>query len=189
MSTRIRILPHQWYDLSVFFAYPITQSSVAAGTAVTVTFSKFFAEAGPVISIASNRRNCVLTFGVKYLIPLLCLLATHTLSFSQSPSRFLIRSCNRRLREFISGFWLARHWASNPRSEATISWMPESLLPSSHSTTVWAFLSRCYTAEHFILSPGTAHRSHCSLHRHRSRCRWACWSKFQGTPRSFTWTM
>ena len=118
---------------------PITQSSVAAGTAVTVTFSKFFAEAGPGISFASNRRNCALTFGVKYLIPLLCLLATHTLSFSQSPSRFLIRSCDRRLCEFFSGFCLARHWASNPRSEATISWMPESLLPSSQSTTVWTF--------------------------------------------------
>ncbi|KAF9474913.1 hypothetical protein BDN70DRAFT_884344 [Pholiota conissans] len=33
-------------------------------TAVTVTFSQFFAEAGPGISISSNRKNCQLTFGV-----------------------------------------------------------------------------------------------------------------------------
>ncbi|KAF8955088.1 hypothetical protein BDZ97DRAFT_2081170 [Flammula alnicola] len=33
-------------------------------TAVTVTFSEFYAEAGPGIPIASNRKDCQLTFGV-----------------------------------------------------------------------------------------------------------------------------
>ncbi|PPQ87793.1 hypothetical protein CVT25_008837 [Psilocybe cyanescens] len=33
-------------------------------TAVTVTFSQFFAEAGPGISISQNRKNCQLTLGV-----------------------------------------------------------------------------------------------------------------------------
>lgn len=32
---------------------------------VNVTFSRFYAEAGPKIPVSSNRRNCVLTFGVK----------------------------------------------------------------------------------------------------------------------------
>ncbi|KAF6751327.1 hypothetical protein DFP72DRAFT_908166 [Ephemerocybe angulata] len=32
---------------------------------VNVTFSKFYAEAGPSIPVSSNRRNCILTFGVK----------------------------------------------------------------------------------------------------------------------------
>ncbi|TFK33324.1 hypothetical protein BDQ12DRAFT_768673 [Crucibulum laeve] len=33
-------------------------------TAVTVTFSQYYAEAGPGISISQNRKNCQLTFGV-----------------------------------------------------------------------------------------------------------------------------
>ncbi|TFK72640.1 secreted protein [Pluteus cervinus] len=33
-------------------------------TAVTVTFSQYFAEAGPSVPISSNRRNCQLTFNV-----------------------------------------------------------------------------------------------------------------------------
>jgi len=33
-------------------------------TAVTVSFSEYYAEAGPGISISSNRKNCRLTFGV-----------------------------------------------------------------------------------------------------------------------------
>lgn len=33
-------------------------------TAVTVTFSQYYAEVGPRIPIASNRKNCRLTFGV-----------------------------------------------------------------------------------------------------------------------------
>ncbi|KAJ3532225.1 hypothetical protein NMY22_g7832 [Coprinellus aureogranulatus] len=33
-------------------------------TAVTVTFSEFYAEAGPGISISKNRKQCQLTFGV-----------------------------------------------------------------------------------------------------------------------------
>ncbi|KAF5327454.1 hypothetical protein D9619_004222 [Psilocybe cf. subviscida] len=37
----------------------------AGKTAVTVTFSSFFAEVGPSIPISSNRKNCQLTFGVK----------------------------------------------------------------------------------------------------------------------------
>ena len=34
-------------------------------TAVTVTFSEFYAEAGPGIPIRNNRKACQLTFGVK----------------------------------------------------------------------------------------------------------------------------
>ncbi|EAU93248.2 hypothetical protein CC1G_11230 [Coprinopsis cinerea okayama7 len=34
-------------------------------TAVTVTFSQYYAEAGPGIPISANRKNCRLTFGVK----------------------------------------------------------------------------------------------------------------------------
>ncbi|KAJ2915662.1 hypothetical protein MD484_g4741, partial [Candolleomyces efflorescens] len=34
-------------------------------TAVTVTFSQYYAEAGPGIPISANRKNCALTFGVK----------------------------------------------------------------------------------------------------------------------------
>lgn len=34
-------------------------------TAVTVTFSQFYAEAGPGISISSNRKACQLTLGVR----------------------------------------------------------------------------------------------------------------------------
>jgi hypothetical protein len=33
-------------------------------TAVTVTFSEFFAEAGPGVSISKNRKQCQLTLGV-----------------------------------------------------------------------------------------------------------------------------
>ncbi|KAF9531276.1 hypothetical protein CPB83DRAFT_892110 [Crepidotus variabilis] len=33
-------------------------------TAVTVTFSQYFAEAGPGIPISHNRKNCALTFGI-----------------------------------------------------------------------------------------------------------------------------
>ncbi|KAJ2922374.1 hypothetical protein H1R20_g14724, partial [Candolleomyces eurysporus] len=34
-------------------------------TAVTVTFSQYYAEAGPGIPISANRKNCALTFGVQ----------------------------------------------------------------------------------------------------------------------------
>jgi hypothetical protein len=34
-------------------------------TAVTVTFSEFYAEAGPGIPIRNNRKACQLTFGIK----------------------------------------------------------------------------------------------------------------------------
>ncbi|KDR78863.1 hypothetical protein GALMADRAFT_64256 [Galerina marginata CBS 339.88] len=37
----------------------------AAKTAVTVTFSQYYAEVGPGIAISSNRKNCQLTFGVQ----------------------------------------------------------------------------------------------------------------------------
>ena len=37
---------------------------LAERTAVTVTFSEFFAEAGPGITISKNRKACQLTFGV-----------------------------------------------------------------------------------------------------------------------------
>ena len=43
---------------------PLTASSPADKTAVTVTFSEFWAEAGPGISASANRKNCQLTFGV-----------------------------------------------------------------------------------------------------------------------------
>lgn len=36
----------------------------AEKTAVTVTFSEFYAEAGPGIAISKNRKACQLTFGV-----------------------------------------------------------------------------------------------------------------------------
>lgn len=44
--------------------YSYTQL-LADKTAVTVTASQYFAEAGPGIPISANRRNCQLTFGVK----------------------------------------------------------------------------------------------------------------------------
>jgi len=64
-----------------------TLSSTAARTAVTVTFSKYFAEAGPNISITSNRRNCQLTLGVRYVIRLLhmCCLVTTPDHSAESP--------------------------------------------------------------------------------------------------------
>jgi len=52
----------------------MTHGLVADRTAVTVTFSQYWAEAGPGIAISSNRKNCQLTFGVKYVTPLLYLL-------------------------------------------------------------------------------------------------------------------
>ena len=39
--------------------------AVADKTAVTVTFSQFYAEAGPGISVSANRKQCQLTFGIK----------------------------------------------------------------------------------------------------------------------------
>ncbi|KAF5331964.1 hypothetical protein D9611_008848 [Ephemerocybe angulata] len=50
---------------SVAFSLPTVEVPVAAEkTAVTVTFSEFFAEAGPGISISKNRKACQLTLGV-----------------------------------------------------------------------------------------------------------------------------
>jgi hypothetical protein len=40
-------------------------SHIADRTAVTVTFSEFFAEAGPGIPISQNRKACQLTLGVE----------------------------------------------------------------------------------------------------------------------------
>jgi len=134
MSTRIRLLPHQSYDSLLSLYRLIIHSSIAARTTVTVTFSKYYAEDGPNILREHNRRNCQLTFGVKYAILLWRLLVTHTLSFSQSSSRFLIWSCHCRLRKFFLHELTTQ--ASNSRSEAFTSWMTRSLLPSSQPTTV-----------------------------------------------------
>ena len=38
---------------------------VAEKSAVTVTFSQYYAEVGPGIAISSNRKNCQLTLGVQ----------------------------------------------------------------------------------------------------------------------------
>ncbi|KAF9485157.1 hypothetical protein BDN70DRAFT_988965 [Pholiota conissans] len=44
--------------------YGSSQFPLGDKTAVTVTYSKYFAEVGPGISISANRKNCQLTFGV-----------------------------------------------------------------------------------------------------------------------------
>jgi len=121
MPTRIYLLPPQWYVSSMFPHTLITHGVVADRTAVTVTFSQYWAEAGPGIAISSNRKNCQLTFGVKYVTPLLYLLTMLIFSLPQSPSRFLIRHCYCRLCEFLFGCWLTGHLASNSRSGVTIS--------------------------------------------------------------------
>ena len=116
----------------------ITHSYIAERTAVTVTFSQYYAEAGPGVSMFSNRKNCQLTFGIRYITPLLRLLViTPILSLSQTPWRFLIRRGHYRLRKLFLGSWLNGHSSSNSRSEATISWIPESPLLSRRSITVW----------------------------------------------------
>lgn len=40
---------------------------IADHTAVTVTFSQYYAEVGPGIPISANRKNCQLTLGVRYV--------------------------------------------------------------------------------------------------------------------------
>jgi len=40
---------------------------IAQKTAVTVTFSQYFAEVGPGIPLSAARKNCQLTFGVQYV--------------------------------------------------------------------------------------------------------------------------
>jgi len=64
-----------------------TLSSPAARTAVTVTYSKFYAETGPNFPISSNRKYCQLTFGVRYVIRLLhmCCLVSTPDHFAESP--------------------------------------------------------------------------------------------------------
>jgi hypothetical protein len=66
MPSRVDILRPQWYSLhSRDLLSPIlTFPSTADKTAVTVTFSEFYAEAGPGIPIRNNRKACQLTFGV-----------------------------------------------------------------------------------------------------------------------------
>jgi len=86
-----------------FLSTPFTHISIADRTAVTVSFSKYYAEAGPGVSISNNRRNCQLTFGIAYVIPFPRLLVEPILSPSQTPRRFLIRPCDYRLREFVLG--------------------------------------------------------------------------------------
>jgi len=82
---------------------PINHKNIAARTAITVMYNAYNVEAGPAIPIGLNRKNCRLAFAVKRVIPLLRLLVTLTLSPSQSSSKFLIRDCHCRLREFFLG--------------------------------------------------------------------------------------
>jgi len=77
-----------------FLSMAVTHKSIADRTAVTVTFSQYSAEAGPGVSIGNNRKNCQLTFGIKYVLPLLQLLVIPILSLLQAPWRLLIWHCD-----------------------------------------------------------------------------------------------
>jgi len=156
-----------------FLSIPVTDKSIADRTAVTVTFSQYSAEAGPGVSIGNNRKNCQLTFGIKYVLPLLRLLVIPILSLLQAPWRLLIWRCDYWLCEYFLGLWLDRHSSSDSCSEATISWMPELLLLSRQSTTVWPVPLLFYGFAHVISSPGTNSTSHRSLYRYWPCCRWA----------------
>jgi hypothetical protein len=66
MSTRDHLLRSQRFGLSDHLLNVAPDATLVADkTAVTVTFSEFFAEAGPGISASKNRKACQLTLGVK----------------------------------------------------------------------------------------------------------------------------
>ena len=66
MPARNSLLRSQRFVLSEHFFKVVSDPTLIADkTAVTVTFSEFFAEAGPGISASKNRKACQLTLGVK----------------------------------------------------------------------------------------------------------------------------
>lgn len=68
MPSRVRLLLIESYVLSggSGTSTEAKTPNKADKTAVTVTFSQYFVEAGPGINASQNRKNCQLTLLVKY---------------------------------------------------------------------------------------------------------------------------
>ena len=165
---------------------PITHNNIAARTAITVMYNAYNVEAGPAIPTGLNRKNCRLAFAGKCVVPLMRLLATLTLSPSQSSSRFLIRNCHRRLREFSL---VSDRPDSSPLIFAARLLQAGSKCQCFSSVEILLYEPFPFTVLRLWLlhsSPGSS--SHCSFYAQRPSSRWARFGQFPGTLRSFTWT-
>jgi len=103
MSTRIRLLPSQWYDSSIYFTYPHYPQFYSRQNGRHRHIQRLLRWSRPRDSHQPQSQELPIDIWSEVRDPpLLCLLVTHILSLSQSSSRLLIRSCDCRLCEYFS---------------------------------------------------------------------------------------